>query len=237
MPIPLKPDPFSFLDCFKNSFHQSRLGHTDIFPGKAEGLFSRCCLMPLLKGLSVLFLMKQKAPYLTGDAREPIFHARGPRNNKQLVYSLHPNYVDLFMPERAKEASSQGPWQPESGWLSGPRKLSLTVSEGPVAPSLIPTEVLGGGNGTGPDNAVAWQQGHSRHVSISKRWYPFVHPLKGSNPPSQVSNLSRHQIFQTSSSLLSRVSSTPQWGWVRVSFSEHLVTAYSSLPAKCSQCH
>lgn len=57
--------------------------------------------MPLLRGLSVLFLMKQKAADLTGDVREPIFHARGPRNNKQLACSVHPNYADLtYIPER-----------------------------------------------------------------------------------------------------------------------------------------
>ena len=67
----LKPDPFSW--ALQKFFHQSCLGHTDTFPGKAEGLFSRCSLMPLLRGLSVLFLMKQKAPYLTGDARKPYF--------------------------------------------------------------------------------------------------------------------------------------------------------------------
>lgn len=51
--------------------------------------------MPLVRGFSVLFLMKQKAPDLTGDAREPIFHARDPRNTKQLVCSLQSYHADF----------------------------------------------------------------------------------------------------------------------------------------------
>ena len=52
--------------------------------------------MPLLRALSVLFLMKQKAVDLTGDAWEPVFHTRGPRNNKQPDCFLHPSYADLI---------------------------------------------------------------------------------------------------------------------------------------------
>ena len=40
--------------------------------------------------------MKQKAADLTGDAGERVFHARGPRNDKQQACSLHPNYADLI---------------------------------------------------------------------------------------------------------------------------------------------
>lgn len=74
---------------------------------------------PLLQGVSVLFLMKQKPPYLTGDAMQPIFHARGPRNNKQLGLHSTPMLQISFTAERAKETCSQGPCQAEAGELSG----------------------------------------------------------------------------------------------------------------------
>lgn len=65
--------------------------------------------MPLLRGLSVLFLMKQKAAGLTGDAREPVFHTRGPRNNKQPDCFLHPSYADLGHTwERSEGAALEG---------------------------------------------------------------------------------------------------------------------------------
>ena len=123
MPTSLKPDPsfFFFSGLLQKFLHQSCLGRNDIVPGKAEGLFSRCALMPLLRGLSVLFLMKQKAAGLTGDAREPVFHTRGPRNNKQQNCFLHPSYADLIYTwERSEGASSRGPSQPEPGQPSVP---------------------------------------------------------------------------------------------------------------------
>lgn len=55
--------------------------------------------MPLLRGLSVLFLMKQNLPDLTGDARESVFHARGPRNNKQPHAPSIPAMWILFLSE------------------------------------------------------------------------------------------------------------------------------------------
>lgn len=53
--------------------------------------------------------MKQKVPALTGCAREPVFHATGPRNNKQSVRSLPLHYTKLiYRYKKAEDACSQG---------------------------------------------------------------------------------------------------------------------------------
>lgn len=144
--------------------------------------------MPLLRGLSILFLMKQKTPDLTGDAREPVFHARGPRNNKQPACSLHPSYVDLIDTwNRAEGGSSRGSSQPKPGRLSVPWSLSsrnLTVSEGPALPSSTSTSYMWRKRDWSREHLLGNRAATGKLVR-QVRALTF-HPLRGPDPPSQV---------------------------------------------------
>lgn len=68
--------------------------------------------MPLLRGLSVLFLMKQKAAGLTGDAQGACISYKGPRNNKQLDTSCIPVMQILFIPGRDQRELALEAFQP-----------------------------------------------------------------------------------------------------------------------------
>lgn len=132
---------------------------------------------PLLKGVSVLFLMKQKPPSLTGDAMPRIFHARGPRNNKQLGLHSIPMLQISFTAERAKETCSQGPCQAEAGELSGLCRFSCRY----CLTDLTLIKVPSGGNRNGSENAIAWQPDHSRQANLM-RLRPSLFPP----PPSSL---------------------------------------------------